>query len=399
MTQQGSAPRVDRTVLLVSMAAFASMASMRACDSMLPKLAEEFSVSVGTAAQMISAFALAYGLLQIFYGPLGDRHGKQRVIAFAAVACALTNLVIAFSPSLRWAVGWRAVAGAAAGGIIPVSLALIGDLVAYEERQAVLARLLVAVNFGLISGQWLAGVAADLVGWRAVFMALALCFAGVSWPLLATAGARPAALAPGAKGPGSYLAQLRQVLQVRWARWVLVAVGVEGVFAFSAFSFVPSFLHHEFGLSLSSAGAVMALYGVGGLMYAGSARFLIPRLGERGLVGVGAACLALALAALALCSAWTWAVPACLLGGLGIYMLHATLQTHATQMLPQLRGTAVSVFVVCLFGGQAIGVTAGASVVDWASARWVFAAGALVVPLLGLWFSLGLARRANWALQ
>ncbi|MFM7025672.1 MAG: MFS transporter, partial [Limnohabitans sp.] len=74
---------------LISLAAFSSMASMRVCDPMLVALATEFQVSVGEASRVISAFAVAYGCLQLFYGPLGDRIGKLRVINVAVLACAV----------------------------------------------------------------------------------------------------------------------------------------------------------------------------------------------------------------------------------------------------------------------------------------------------------------------
>ena len=60
---------------VISLAAFCSMASMRVCDPMLVSLAREFSVTTGDASAVIAAFAVSYGALQLFYGPLGDRLG------------------------------------------------------------------------------------------------------------------------------------------------------------------------------------------------------------------------------------------------------------------------------------------------------------------------------------
>ena len=71
---------------LISLAGFSSMASMRVCDPMLVSMAGEFQISLGDASRVISAFAVAYGLMQLFYGPLGDRVGKLRVIMSAALA-------------------------------------------------------------------------------------------------------------------------------------------------------------------------------------------------------------------------------------------------------------------------------------------------------------------------
>ena len=87
----------NRTLWLLGTCAFASMASMRVCDAMLASLAAEFSVTTGQAARTISGFALAYGVLQLFYGPLGDRHGKVRVIGFATLACTIGATAAAFS--------------------------------------------------------------------------------------------------------------------------------------------------------------------------------------------------------------------------------------------------------------------------------------------------------------
>ena len=119
------------------------------------------------------------------------------------------------------------------------------------------------------------------------------------------------------------------------------------------------------------------------------------RCRERGLAGVGGAALAVALATLAVAPDWRWACPACFIAGVGFYMLHSTLQTHATQMLPAVRGTAVSVFVVCLFGGQSLGVVLAAAVADLASVRWVFAACAVVIAVLCGWFATRLSAHAR----
>jgi len=383
-------------LLLLGLATFASMASMRACDSLLPLLAVEFGTTTGAAAQTISAFAIAYGLLQIVFGPLSDRVGRLRLITFAVVCCAVANLAVAVSPNLRATVGWRAFAGAASGGIVPLALALIGDTVAYERRQEVLARLMFATLSGMIAGQWLGGVAADAFGWRAVFGGLSLGFAAVAVALITSGHAGPGSgPAMDARGIG-FMAGVLRVLQVRWARWIVSAAAIEGAFAFAALTFVPSHLHHDFGLSLGQAGAVMALYGVGGLAYAAGARQLVGRLGERGLVVAGGCCLGLAMAMLAFGPTWHWAVPACFVGGVGFQMLHITLQAHATQMEPSLRGTAVSLFVVCLFAGQAIGVSTAGVVVDAFSPRWVFAASMVALPLMGLWLHRGLVLRRQW---
>ena len=89
------------TVACLALAAFASGLSLRVNDALLPKLAEEFAVSLGAASQVISVFATAYGLAQLVFGPLGDRFGKYRVIAWASTACAATSLLCALAPGFE----------------------------------------------------------------------------------------------------------------------------------------------------------------------------------------------------------------------------------------------------------------------------------------------------------
>ena len=64
-----------RFIVLAS-AAFLSGANLRVFDSLLPNIAAEFNTSHATAAVVVAAFTLAYGLFQVIYGPLGDQYGR-----------------------------------------------------------------------------------------------------------------------------------------------------------------------------------------------------------------------------------------------------------------------------------------------------------------------------------
>ena len=88
-----SAEELNRPLRLLGLAAFASMAAMRWCDSLLPLFAREFGATTGQAAHTVAAFALAYGLMQFVVGPLGDRRGKIRVVSLATVVCMVLSLI------------------------------------------------------------------------------------------------------------------------------------------------------------------------------------------------------------------------------------------------------------------------------------------------------------------
>jgi predicted MFS family arabinose efflux permease len=373
---------------------------MRACDPLLPLLADAFATTPGAAAQTVAAFALSYGIVQFLVGPLGDRFGRTRVMATACGLAACANVAVMLAPTLDAMTVARVLAGAASGGIVPMALALIGDAVPFTQRQQTLARLMVATNMGLMAGIWLGGVLADAFGWRTVFAALALAFATVAAPLWRDARRRtPPRRGVPAAGNGHAARQafagFVAVLRIRWARWVLALVFLEGALVFATVAFVPTFLHEQHGLSLGQAGAVMATYACAGLAYAPLAGRLVARLGSRGQAICGAGAIGCGAAVLAVAPAWAWAVPGCLLAGFGFFMLHSTLQLHATQMAPAQRASAISLFVVCLFSGQSLGVELASWAVDRGWLQAVFALTALSLPLLGAAFSRALARHAT----
>lgn len=369
---------------------FGSAAMMRVCDPMLPALATEFGVTTGQAARTVSSYAIAYGLLQFFFGPAGDRWGKRRVVGYAALATLAGNLLAVFAPSLEVLVIARVLSGAAAAGIIALVLAWVGDTVAYADRQAVLARFLTASLAGMMVGQWASGVLTEHVGWRAVFALLVLLF-GIGGAVIVFD--RSLQEQPGARPTSrGHLRAILDVLRVPWARAMLGFVAVEGALAFSAIAFLPAYLVASFGLSLAGAAAIVAMYGVGGFCYSFAARRLLPLLGEPGLALAGGCALGMAWLALALMPQWPLALPAALLAGFGFYTLHGVMQTHATQMAPALRGTAVCLFASAMFIGISAGVALAGMVIDRAGYRPVFGAVAIGLGLLGVLFAAALRR-------
>lgn len=379
--------------MLLSVAAFASAAAARLCDPMLPDLARSFTASPTAVASVISSFAIAYGLTQAMFGPLGDRLGKYRLIALTTLLSTLGALGSAVAWSLDALVVSRVLLGATAAGIIPLSMAWIGDTVPYEQRQATLARFLGGQILGAIGGQFIGGVFTDTLGWRWAFAFLAGLYLIIGAVVLLESRANPSTHHRHADTPRQgILGQAAQVFAQPWARVILSVVFLEGMLVFGALAFVPSYLHEHFGLSLTMAGAAMAFFGLGGLSYILAARHFVRRLGEVGLATGGGILIALGWAMLAWGSTWLWALPASYFVGLGFYMLHNTLQTNATQMAPAVRGTAVSLFASSFFLGQSLGVTLAAHILAASGIVPMLLIAAIGTPLVGSTLAWLLAR-------
>jgi predicted MFS family arabinose efflux permease len=205
-------------------------------------------------------------------------------------------------------------------------------------------------------------------------------------------GAQPVG-APGANSFAAILTGARMILRRPFVRVMLLVVIVEAFAMYGAFAYVGADLVHRLGASFAVAGVVLAVFGAGALSYSFSARWLLTRLGERGLVLLGGAIIAAGFALLAVAPVIALAIPAMVLLGLGFYMFHNTLQTNATQMAPEARGLAVSLFAFFLFIGQSIGVALAAPFVDRFGAPPVYLAAAVLLPLTALWFRHRLATR------
>jgi predicted MFS family arabinose efflux permease len=381
-----------RDVFLLSLAAFTSSASLRATDPLLPLIAEDYDVTTGAAAGAVTAFALAYGLLQVVSGPLGDRYGRYRTIAAAAFVSAFGSLACALAPDLSSLVTARFVAGATIGAFIPLSLAWIGDSFPYAERQPVLARFLIGQMVGIGFGTALAGVLAEHFGWRAVFVLLAAVLLAIA-ALLGLEARRHPPLAQPVRIRESF-ARMPRVLALRSVRGLLATGYFEGFLIFGALAFVALHFQRRFGVGPGAAGTLVAVYAAGGLLYAAMAPRALRRFGEIGLATLGGAALTAGYAVLAL-SPWLALTALGLAAiGAGFYMFHTTVQTKVTQVAPEQRGSAVALFATFLFIGQASGVWLASRLVDAAGIVPVFAASAFGLAVLGVAFRRRLVRHS-----
>ena len=387
-------PSQTRAIVLLAVAGFASQSMVRSADSLLPQIAADLAVTIGAASIIVSAYTLMHGSMQFVIGPIGDRFGKYATITVMCALSALTVAACGLAGSLTTLTLARIAAGATASWIIPLGMAFIGDVVPYERRQQVLGRYLTGQISGQLFGQAAGGIVGDWLGWRAAFFIHAAIFAVAALALFRELATNPTTRpdTKSAQGRG-FAADYRTVLANPFARFILVVSFMEFAFMFGAFAFVGADLHLRFGLSFTMVGLMVGFFGLGGLIYAGTVRQLVGWLGQAGLAMNGGFILGAAYLMLALAPVWWIAPIAVTMIGLGFYMLHNTLQTNATQMSPEARGTAVGVFSAALYLGQTAGVAGFAPVVDRTGAPTVFVAAAILLPTLALWFSGRLKRR------
>jgi len=383
-------PVIRWAVLALSLAAFGSGISQRVTDALLPVLMQEFSLPLAAVSWVITCFTGGYAMCQLFFGPLGDRFGKYLVIAWACGACAVAAFLCALAPGLGLLLAARTLAGAMTAAIIPLSMAWIGDVVPYDQRQPVLARFLVGQIAGVAAGQLLGGMSADHFGRRVPFLLLTVLFSVAMAGMFAMRKRLPpAALLTRPKKSNALrhlLQEFSAVLSRHWARVVLLTAFLEGALVFGPFAYFATHLHRTLAISLTASGSILMCFGAGGLSFAVLSRRLVLQLGEVGLVRGGGFVLLMTVSVIAFAPGVVPTALACLMMGLGFYMLHNTLQTNATQMAPERRGAAVSAFALSFFIGQSCGVAIAGWGIVYLGARIVIIASAVGMLLTAMNF-------------
>jgi YNFM family putative membrane transporter len=343
-----------RFLLVLGLCGFNSALSMRSLDPMLPLVSAEFGITANEAALLASVYALTYALGQLVLGAIGDAYGKVRTITVCVGLLAVTLFLQALAPDFLSLIGIRAVSGVVGGGIIPLSLAMIGDRFPLTVRQVAMGRFLFVSIAGQMVGAAMSGIVAEAVGWRGVFAVSGLLAAGIAAIAFATMKPRPGA-ARRPFGLASFTAGNREVFRSPGALAFYLTVFVEGALVFAVMPFVAAFLHARDGVTTSGAGLALAGFGLGTIAYTLLVGPLLRMLGTTGL-RLGGGLLAgsgLVLFALPL----PFPLPALLFFclGFGFLMLHNTFQITATELAPRVRGAALSFFAMSLFLGQSVG--------------------------------------------
>ena len=339
---------------IVALVVFAQTLFTRAVDPVIPMIAEDLAIDVSTAALLSSVFAFPYALVQPVLGLTGDFFGKTRLMNVCALVVALAALVCAVATSFSLLVAMRIVAGLVAGGVFPMAMALIGDLVPVKDRQVAIGRLLGVALTGNVIGSSLAGVIGDLFGWRGVFGVLGLF--GLVVAIVAFFAFRGVVTPPPAPfNRAAVLANYRSIFADPRAKVCFVSVFFEAIFIHGLFPYVALLLLAIGETRASIAGLLIAAFALGGVFYSLSVPVLIARVRERYLMVTGGALAAAALVLIALHFPWAWQIAIYAMFGFGFYLLHSCIQLHVTDLSHTARGAAASLHSCSFYMGQAVG--------------------------------------------
>jgi predicted MFS family arabinose efflux permease len=353
-----SSPSVDprEAVLRVtSAAAFLIFFQSYLVAPLIPALSKELRASPGFLGMLVPAYMLPYGISTLFYGPVSDRVGRRPVILALLAMMFVTIAGVATAQSAWQLMFWRLLGGVASGGIIPISLALLGDLFPYERRGRAIGWMFGAIAGGMAFGSTLGALLNPLIGWRMEFLvtagltAVVLAFAvryrkfldghHVAHPLSAwKIISGYASLAASPRGARGY-----------------VYVMLNGMFHAGIFSWLGLYFSRRYHLGDIGIGLALLGYGIPGMLLGPIIGHLADRVGRKKIIPLGL--LIGALAAAGLIPRWPLVWPAIVVTilSLGYDMSHPLLAGIITSLNPARRGLAMGMNAFILFTGFGLG--------------------------------------------
>ncbi|MBA2402759.1 MAG: MFS transporter [Bradyrhizobium sp.] len=349
-----AANRLPPALNIIALATFAASLSARALDPVLPHVAEDFGVSIATAAGFAAVFAFTFAIIQPVLGATADIFGKARLMIICLVLLGLANILGAMATSFPELFATRILAGIGSGGVFPIALGLTSDLVGPEKRQLAIGRTLMGSMSGNLLGASFSGLIGDIMGWRGVLAILGALV--VLAAVAVAAGFRGADLKhPPRTSLSALVHGYRTIFTNPNARICYAAVFIEGCCVLGLFPFIAAFLFELGETSLSIAGIVIAGFAVGGLFYTMTISRFLPKIGVKGMMLAGATLVAVQLVAVATGPQWKLQALSLLFMGWGFYMIHGCLQVFASELSVEARATALSLHSFFFFMGQTLG--------------------------------------------
>lgn len=202
-----------------------------------PTIRGDFRTSAAEVQLSLSAFMLAFGFGQIFYGPLGDHFGRKPVLIAGVVLYIASSALCALADNANQLIALRTIQGLAAGAAPVMARTMVRDLAERDRAAQVMSILMASVSMAPMLAPLIGSVVMDLFGWRAIFLTLAL-FGTIA--LIAGSLKLSETLRPELRGPLAFGGIIRRFGELLSARTYMGYALTTGFLFGAMFSFIST---------------------------------------------------------------------------------------------------------------------------------------------------------------
>ncbi|MDR8017515.1 MFS transporter [Ectopseudomonas guguanensis] len=381
-------------IYLIALGAFALGMASYVTAGLIPMIEASFAVSVAVAAQLVTAFTLAYGLGSPIFVALTPAHRQRAGLLLALGLFVIANAASALAESFTALMVWRAIAGIGAGVYLAMGIGASAAVSTPEHRGKAIAIIMGGMASGVVLGVPLSLLIAEQLGWQAALWLVTLLGLVAFFGLLLKLPSLPAATA-------TTLGQKLAILGDGHVLVILLVSLLAAIASLGMYTFIAPLLADPAYGAVRSVTPYLWVWGIGGVL--GS--FLIGPLVDRikGPVLTFAIMLILAVSLFVLpltaaLSTWLVMLPIALWGAVG-WALQVP-QNNELILARQAQGDgnlAIALNESALYLGSAIGAAAGGFVLLLQMPTWTLAASAGGVAALGALLQVvNLRRQPTW---
>ena len=282
----GAAPRPAAYAWVIFALTFGLLISdymaRQVLNAVFPLLKAEWALTDTQLGALSGVVALMVGLLTFPLSLLADRWGWIRSITLMAVLWSIATLVCGMARSYEAMFAGRLLVGIGEAAYGSVGIAVVVSVFPKSMRATLSAAFMAGGLVGQVLGVGLGGRIADLYGWRAAFIAIAIAglVLALIYPLVvqqrrASALAERFGNAPGiSEGPRP---SLKALFSKRALICAYIASGLQLYVGGALPAWLPTYFHDYYGLSVGDAATRAAIY----LLIGGAGMVLCAMLSDR----------------------------------------------------------------------------------------------------------------------
>jgi predicted MFS family arabinose efflux permease len=323
----------------------------------LPQLAAHFAISIEQAGLLVSAYGILFACAALMLGSLGDRFGPKRTICIALTLFGVGTVSMGFAPSFPLLIVARALSGLAAAVAMPATWALVANTIPYERRGRATGFVMQAGTVALLAGVPLGGLIAEYLGWRAIFEIFGVMAIVIMLIVALQLPADPPRTQSTEKLKTFEI--IRGILAKRPAQITYLISFLQWMAMFGCYTYVGSYLQHDFGLGPAQVGQATLALGIGYAIGGQVGGRMVDTIGPRKVSGIGMLLMGLVtitmpyLPNVALISLWLAFL------GFSFYFGYAAQVSTVSEIAAHARSTGMSINYFCTYSGSATGARLG----------------------------------------